>query len=196
MTRSRTFEKPSLLSRHCSQEKTTDVNPVSQELEQTWAKSRVNLKGLEAHRDVIAAQKTHLQDQLSKLEKQTADYDALQSQVTEDQRNYDLYAQKRDQAQIDEAMDKERFLNVAIADAPSASMVAIQPRPKLYLALGLLTAVILSVGSSLLAEMSATLSIRQPSWRGRSGCQHWPPCPKGDSFTCFRIPNNSPSEPG
>jgi uncharacterized protein involved in exopolysaccharide biosynthesis len=137
-----------------AQEKTTDVNPVSQELEQTWAKSRVNLKGLEAHRAVVAAQKTQLQDQLSTLEKQTADYDALQSTVTEDQRNYDLYAQKRDQAQIDEAMDKQRFLNVAIADPPSASMVAIQPRPKLYLALGLFTALILSVGSSLFVEMS------------------------------------------
>jgi uncharacterized protein involved in exopolysaccharide biosynthesis len=136
------------------QEKTTDVNPVSQELEQTWAKSRVSLKGLEAHESVLAAEKTQLQNQLSALEKQTADYDALQSQVTEDQRNYDLYAEKRDQAQVDEAMDRERFLNVAIADPPSASMVAIQPRPKLYLALGLMTAFLLSISSSLLAEMS------------------------------------------
>jgi uncharacterized protein involved in exopolysaccharide biosynthesis len=136
------------------QENTTDVNPVHQELQQTFAKSRVALKGLEAHKTVVAAEKAQLQDQLSTLEKQTAEYDTLQNQVTEDQRNYDLYAQKRDQAQIDEAMDKERFLNVAIADAPSASMVAIQPRPKLYLTLGLFTAFFLSVGSSLLAEMS------------------------------------------
>ena len=136
------------------QENTTDVNPVHQELQQTFAKSRVALKGLEAHKTVVAAEKAQLQDQLSTLEKQTAEYDTLQNQVTEDQRNYDLYAQKRDQAQIDEAMDKERFLNVAIADAPSASMVAIQPRPKLYLTLGLFTAFFLSIGSSLLAEMS------------------------------------------
>jgi uncharacterized protein involved in exopolysaccharide biosynthesis len=137
-----------------AQEKTTDVNPVHQELQQTWSKSRVALKGLEAQKNSLAAQKAQLQNQLSTLEKQTADYDTLQNQVTEYQRNYDLYAQKRDQAQIDQAMDKERFLNVAISDQPSASMVAIQPRPKLYFALGLMTAIILSIGSSLMAEMS------------------------------------------
>lgn len=137
-----------------AQERTTDVNPVHQELQQTWAKSRVALKGLEAQKASLSAHKAQLQDQLSKLEKQTAGYDTLQSQVTEYQRNYDLYAQKRDQAQIDEEMDKQRFLNVAIADQPSASMMAIQPRPKLYLALGLMTAILLSIGSSLMAEMS------------------------------------------
>lgn len=135
-------------------EKTTDVNPVHQELQQTFAKSRVALKGLEAQRASLAAHKAQLQDQLSTLEKQTADYDTLQNQVTEYQRNYDLYAQKRDQAQIDEAMDKQRFLNVALADEPSASAVAIQPRPKLYLALGLMMAILLSIGTSLMAEMS------------------------------------------
>lgn len=137
-----------------AQEKTTDVNPVHEQLQQTWSKSHVAVRGLEAHKSAIAADKAKLQAQLSDLEKQTSDYDTLQSQVTEDQRNYDLYAQKRDQAQVDEAMDKQRFLNVAIADPPSASTVAIQPRPKLYLALGLLTALFLAVGSSLLAEMS------------------------------------------
>ena len=137
-----------------AQEKTTDVNPVHEQLQQASSKSRIALKGFQAHKSAIAADKAQLQAQLSALEKQTSDYDTLQSQVTEDQRNYDLYAQKRDQAQVDEAMDKQRFLNVAIADPPSASTVAIQPRPKLYLALGLLTAVFLSVGSSLLAEMS------------------------------------------
>ena len=137
-----------------AQEKTTDVNPIHEQLQQSSSKSRVALRGFQAHKSAIAADRAQLQAQLSALEKQTSDYDTLQSQVTEDQRNYDLYAQKRDQAQIDEAMDKQKFLNVAIADPPSASAVAIQPRPKLYLALGLLTALFLAVGSSLLAEMS------------------------------------------
>ena len=71
------------------------------------------------------------------------EFDHLQKRVAEAQRNLDLAIQKRDQAAVDDALDKDRVLNVAFAAKPSASSIPVQPRPFLYLALGLFTALFL-----------------------------------------------------
>lgn len=85
---------------------------------------------------------------------QQAELDRLQQRVTEVRRNLDLAAQKRDLAVIDDALDKDRILNFAFAAKPSADSMPVQPRPLPYLGLGLLTAMILSIGFCAGAELT------------------------------------------
>ncbi len=81
----------------------------------------------------------------------------MQKGVSEAQQNYDLAVQKRDQAAFDDALDKERIFNVAFAAKPWASSIPVAPKPKLYLALGLFSALFLSVGACLLAELTRSV---------------------------------------
>jgi uncharacterized protein involved in exopolysaccharide biosynthesis len=134
-------------------ETTSDINPLSLELKTQLAKAEIATSAIAAQRHSVDAQKQSYIAQLNQLEEQSAEFDRLQKRVEEAQRNLDLASQKRDQAVVDDALDKDRVLNVAFAAKPSASAIPVQPRPFLYLALGLFTAVFLAVGSCALEEL-------------------------------------------
>ena len=132
---------------------TTDVNPLHQELAAQLARSSIASASLAAKRGAVDAQRRTSVQKLNMLEAQSAQFDALQHQVAEAQQNYDTAVRKRDQASVEDALDRDRILNVAFAAAPSASLVPVQPRPFLYAALGLFAALFLGVGSCAFAEV-------------------------------------------
>jgi uncharacterized protein involved in exopolysaccharide biosynthesis len=134
-------------------ETTSDINPLNMELKTQLAKAQIATSAIAAQRRSVDAQKQSYLEQLNRLEQQSAEFDRLQKRVAEAQRNLDLAVQKRDQAAVDDALDKDRVLNVAFAAKPSASAIPVQPRPVLYLGLGLFAAVFLGVGSCALGEL-------------------------------------------
>jgi uncharacterized protein involved in exopolysaccharide biosynthesis len=134
-------------------ETTSDINPLSLDLKTQLAKAQITTSAVAAQRRAVDAQKHDYIAQLNQLEEQSAEFDRLQKRVAEAQRNLDLAVQKRDQAVVDDALDKDRILNVAFAAKPSASSIPEQPRPGLYLALGLFTAVFLAIGSCVMGEL-------------------------------------------
>jgi uncharacterized protein involved in exopolysaccharide biosynthesis len=134
-------------------ETTTDVNPLNLELKSQLARSQISSTAIAAQRRAIDAQKQADLAQLDQLEERTADFDSLQKRVVEAQRNLDLALQKRDQAAVDDALDRDRILNIAFAAKPSASSVPVQPRPGLYLALGLFVAAFLGIGACVVTEL-------------------------------------------
>jgi len=93
-----------------------------------------------------------LKQQLASLETVTAQFNNLQSHSDELKQNYELYAQKRDQAQIEDAMDEHKLLNVAVAQEPTISYDPERPKPLLYGALGFVTAMFLGICAVYLAE--------------------------------------------
>jgi uncharacterized protein involved in exopolysaccharide biosynthesis len=134
-------------------ETTSDINPLSLELKTQLAKAQISTSAIAAQRHSVETQKQRYIAQLNQLEGQSAEFDRLQKRVAEAQRNLDLAVQKRDQAVVDDALDKDRILNVAFAAKPSASSIPVQPRPHLYLALGLFTALFLAIGSCVLGDL-------------------------------------------
>jgi uncharacterized protein involved in exopolysaccharide biosynthesis len=134
-------------------ETTTDVNPLNLELKSQLARSQISGTAIAAQRRAVDGQKQADLAQLNQLEERTADFDSLQKRVMEAQRNLDLALQKRDQAAVDDALDRDRILNIAFAAKPSASSVPVQPRPALYLALGLFVAAFLGIGACVVTEL-------------------------------------------
>ena len=134
-------------------ETTSDINPLSLELKTQLAKAKIAAAAIAAQRRSVDANKDGFISQLSQLEERAAEFDRLQKRVAEAQRNLGLAVQKRDQAVVDDALDNDRILNVAFAAKPSASSIPVQPRPRLYLALGLFTAIFLAIGSCALGEV-------------------------------------------
>ena len=68
--------------------------------------------------------------------------------------NYKAFSEKRDEAQIADAMDRQKLLNVAIAEPPTSSGISVRPRRLVNLALGLFTAFFLACSTVFLAEVS------------------------------------------
>jgi uncharacterized protein involved in exopolysaccharide biosynthesis len=134
-------------------ETTTDMSPLHQQLKSQLAIAQISSTALAAQRRAVESQRVNYLAQLDRLEEKASGYDGLEKGVAEAQRNLDLALQKRDQAAVDDALDRDRILNVAFAAKPAASSVPIQPRPALYLASGLFIAAFFGVGAYLVTEL-------------------------------------------
>jgi uncharacterized protein involved in exopolysaccharide biosynthesis len=136
-------------------ETTTDVNPLKLELTAQLARAQIASSALAAQRRSVEAQKHAYLLQLNGLEERAAQFETLQKQVSEAQRNMDSAIQKRDQAAVDDALDRDRILNVAFAAKPSASSIPVRPRPLFYLLLGLFSGVFFGVAACVVCELTA-----------------------------------------
>ncbi len=135
-----------------SLETSTSVNPKWQAQDQTLDEDRARLRGVTARRLTIAAQITALNDQMKATERDALQFTALQQKATEFQTNQQLYIQKRDAAQISEAMDDRGLLNIGIVQTPSFSLSPVKPRPLIDSLLGIITSLFLACIAVFLAE--------------------------------------------
>jgi len=135
------------------QESTTDVNPVYQQVKAVLATSTTDLAALRGRLSDLTVQHARLRKQLDDVEGSTVDYTTLQARVTELQNNYQLYSQKKNEAQISDAMDQQQLVNVAVAERPTFSAKTYRPQVLLNLLLGTLTAIFLGVCAVFYAEL-------------------------------------------
>jgi hypothetical protein len=73
--------------------------------------------------------------------------------VTDLENNYQLYTQKRDEAQMADAMNENRLLNVAVQQNPTYSVVPFRPKPVVDTILGGFTAIFLASFMVFFAEV-------------------------------------------
>lgn len=112
-----------------SAETSSDVNPTWQLAEQDLSSNHARLAGVMARRQALSAQVASLQAKLAATAGETQTFNTLQHKVAELESNYRLYAQKRDEARMTDAMDEHELLNVAVAEEPTFSMTPARPRP-------------------------------------------------------------------
>ena len=123
-----------------SQEHDTDVNPVWQTVTGSIIQNETQREALKAKHNALTAQISTMQGHLSGVEGSTVGFNTLKQKVVDLENNYQLYTQKRDEAEIADAMNANRLLNVAVAQSPTYSIVAYSPKPLLDIALGTFTA--------------------------------------------------------
>ncbi len=136
-----------------SEERSTDVNPVWQQLTGSIVQNEDSRRGLQARDAALTAQLNQLQSKLASVEGSTVSYTTLKQQVSELQNNYQIFSQKRDEAAVSNAMDADRLLNVAVAQSPTFSVTPYRPKPVVDSVLGGFTAVFLSCFLVFFAEM-------------------------------------------
>ena len=136
-------------------ETATDVNPVWLKLRTDVAVATGELSGLEAQRAEFQQQLKEAQVRLDELEQATEPFQALKRKLDETQVDYNLYAQRRDEARVSQALDKEKMLDAALVQPPLASPLVVRPKPALYMGAGLVAAVLLGMLLALYADNSA-----------------------------------------
>lgn len=136
-----------------SVEQTTDVNPLRQSLELDLARAEADLMARQTRKQDLARQLNDAKAKLNALEGATLKHAEMERRVKELQVNYDLFAKKRDEALIADALDKQKISNVSIAETATAPNLPASPNRPLYLSLGLFLAGFVSIGAGIGAEL-------------------------------------------
>ncbi len=150
----RTQDAIATAAAHPATEDTTDVNPVWQQLSLAVAASGGEISALEGQRLALRAQILAGQKRLNELEEAATAYGELRRKVQQSQADYTLYAQRRDEARISEALDREKLFNVAVLERPIASPEPVRPKPLLYIGTATVFALLLGVALAVYADMS------------------------------------------
>jgi uncharacterized protein involved in exopolysaccharide biosynthesis len=135
-----------------AREKSTDVDPAWQQLHTSYIQAEISRKQSAVHRDNVAIDLSHMRQDLARAQELTVQFNNLEARASQAKQNFDLYAQKRDQAQIEDAMDEQKLINVAVAQQPTLSYAAISPKPLSNLVLGAATSFFLAICGIYLAE--------------------------------------------
>jgi uncharacterized protein involved in exopolysaccharide biosynthesis len=112
-----------------SAETSSDVNPTWQLAQQDLSQDSAKIGALMGRRKALQGELQDLQQKLQGTEQKTGTYNDLQHRVAELDQNYQLYLQKRDEAQMAEVMNEHQVLNVAVAQTPTFSSTPVSPRP-------------------------------------------------------------------
>ena len=134
-------------------EKSTDVNPVWQQVKAAVSQNTIDRSAAQARRRDIGGQLANLQATLTRTEGSTVDFNTLQAKVTELQGNYQLYTQKRNEAQVANAMDAQQLVNVAIAERPTFSTTPSSPKIGMTLSMGTFAAMFFAMCVVFFSEM-------------------------------------------
>ena len=127
-------------------EETTDRNPSYEWLRSELTKSNSELASLRVRADETRNVIRQYRAKLAEIDANGAAQENLLREVKEAEGNSLLYKQKREEARIGDALDRQRILNVAIAEAATVPALPVRPHWALTLFLGILLAFFVSSG--------------------------------------------------
>jgi len=139
-------------------EETTDQNPTYTWVDSELAKARADMSGLQARATATQAIVNIYSANARELDKNSLLYQDLVRTQKASEENYLLYLKKREEAQIADALDQTRILNVAVAQEPVVPRLRAQSSWVFGL-LGFFIAAVVSVG------LAFTLDYIDPSFR-------------------------------
>jgi uncharacterized protein involved in exopolysaccharide biosynthesis len=128
------------------QDETKGRNPSYEWLQSELTKSNAELASLHARADETLSVIRQYRAQLGMIDVNGAAQQNLIREVKEAEGNDLLYKQKREEARIGDALDRQRIVNVAIAEAATVPAFPAHPRRALTLLLGILLACLVSPG--------------------------------------------------
>lgn len=141
-------------AQHPAGENATDINPLWQQLNLAVVTSGSEISALEGQATELRSQIADAGKRLNKLEEASTAYGELRRRVQQSQSDYTLYAQRRDEARISEALDREKLFNVAVLESPMASPEPVRPKPVLYVLVALIFAAFLGTALALYVDLS------------------------------------------
>jgi uncharacterized protein involved in exopolysaccharide biosynthesis len=154
-----------------TKEQTTDRNPSYEWLQSELTRSNAELASLRARANGTMAVMDQYKTQLQAIGLKGATQQDLLRDVKEAEGNYLLYVQKREDARIGNALDRQRLVNVAVAEAATVPALPAHSHWALTLLLGMILAGLTSTGLAFAVDYLDP-SVRTPDeLRAMLGCQ-------------------------
>lgn len=132
---------------------TKGVNPSRQSVELALLNERSSADSLRGRAARLKEQRTQLATQLKELNSRDMQLGELQRNVDLAETRYRAYAEKLEQARINDQLDKERISNISVVQPASFVAKPSGPRKIYVFGLGFAVALFGSVGIALLAAM-------------------------------------------
>jgi uncharacterized protein involved in exopolysaccharide biosynthesis len=133
-------------------EETTDRNPSYEWLRSELTKANAELASLHARATETLSVIRQYRERLGVIDVNGAAQENLLREVKEAEGNDLLYKQKREEARIGDALDRQRIVNVAIAEAATVPALPAHPHWALTLLLGILLACLVSPGVAFVVD--------------------------------------------
>ena len=127
-------------------ETTEDTNPVRMQVDEGLQRVSTDVRADEAKLGTLTQASQAMANRLQELQSISVQHDTLARQVDELRQNRTRFAQKRDDARIEDDLDQSKIVDVAIAEQPTYSVQPLRPRRKTTLAIGAVLACFLSLG--------------------------------------------------
>ncbi|HEY0786653.1 MAG TPA: Wzz/FepE/Etk N-terminal domain-containing protein [Acidobacteriaceae bacterium] len=135
-----------------SVETVSDNNPIHLSLDQALRTTSADVSGTRARLAALEQQAKGYKGRLDALQKISVQNDVLEREVQEAKQNYEAYAQKRDEASIDDQLDRSKIADISIAQEPTISMQPVQPHRLMTILLGALAAWFAAMAAVLVRE--------------------------------------------
>ncbi len=143
-------------------EKTTDRDPTYEWMRGELEKARVDLVDLRSREKATTAMIGRFAEKATRLNDLEVRQNELARSAKLAEEAYINYQQKEEEARISDALDRQRILNVAIAEKPSIPILPSTLPSSIVLLIGLVMAGLASVGLAFSAEqMNASFRTRQ-----------------------------------
>jgi len=126
-------------------EEVTNTNPTFAWVSSELSKAKADLAGFEAREISLTSIINTYQGQATKLEEQGILQGDLMRTAKEDEANYELYTKKKEEARIEDAMDRTRLLNVSVVQSPMLPSIPTRS-PLILVVVALMLASAVSLG--------------------------------------------------
>lgn len=133
------------------QQQSTGENPTFELLKQELVKSNADLMGFTAKARATAPVVDTYRQQALLMDQKGIERQDMIRNVKSAEANYMLYVQKQEQARISDEMDKNRILNVAIAEVPNLPAMPVTS-PLLLILAGAIVALMVSIGAAFFTD--------------------------------------------
>jgi protein tyrosine kinase modulator len=124
---------------------TTDIDPTHAWVVSEMAKAQADMAGLQATKTALERTVATYETSARDLDKKALIQHDLQREATSEENKYLMYQRKREEARVDDALDKQRMLNVAVEEYPTVPALP-SHSPLLFAGLIFSTMCFMSIG--------------------------------------------------
>jgi uncharacterized protein involved in exopolysaccharide biosynthesis len=142
-------------------EQTTDRDPAYEWLKIELEKARVDLVALQSRDNAVLSMIAQFRNEAARLNKLDIQHTDLSRSVKLAEASYITFHKKQEEARISDALDRQRILNLAIADPPTVPVFPSKLPTSVVLLIGLFSAIVFSGGVAFAAE-AINRSLRTP----------------------------------
>jgi len=126
---------------------------VYQDTIQNLVKTNSEIAGLKAAQDSQRRELVSIDAELTQLSANEAEFERLRLEVTQAKERVEAYAKRAAAQQSEEAMHAGKLTNIQVVQPATIPIEASFPKPKIVIALGLISGIILGLAAALLAGL-------------------------------------------
>ncbi|MEM7350755.1 MAG: Wzz/FepE/Etk N-terminal domain-containing protein [Acidobacteriota bacterium] len=130
----------------------TEINPVYLELKAEWLRVEADLAGSQGRLASLRGHLAECRKELEALNNAAFEMESLRRNVQVAEEGYLLYRRKHEEARIESAMDRQKLINVTIAQPAQRPLEPVAPRKAMNLLFGLVLGLVGGLGLAFAAE--------------------------------------------